>query len=306
MKICSFLPSATEMVCLLGLEDGLVGVTHECDYPLSVRSLPRVVTSRFDHRKMAPDEIDRRVAEALRKGESLYQVHEEMLLDLKPDLIVTQDLCQVCAPSGNEASQVLKKLPKGTQVLYFSPSTIEGIFGNILELGRASGTDETARKRVAEFRETLDGIRSKASRAAPAAVFLMEWLDPPYCAGHWLPEMAEIAGGLDPFGRKGADSVRVPWEKVRESDPGTIVATPCGYHLADAADSAERLLPKYPGMKDLKAYREGRIYAVDADAYLVRPGPRVVEGVKILAEILHPELFKGVAPEGTYRRILKA
>lgn len=304
MRICSFLPSGTEIVCALGLEKSLVGVTHECDYPSTVRSIPKVVTSLFDSKKISPAAIDRLVSETLKKGKSLYRINEKLLLELNPDCIVTQDLCQVCAPSGNDASKVLRKLPGTVRVLYLTPKTINEIFENVTEVGRFTGRLNFAKRYVAKLKESVDSIRKKTKNVARRRVFLLEWIDPPYCAGHWLKEMVDIAGGNDPLAKGGVDSTRIPWKQILKIDPEIIVVSPCGYHLNQTKKSAETLLPKFPDFKRLKAFKTRQIYAVDADSYFVRPGPRVVEGVKILAEIFHPSLFQNFAPKNSYLRIL--
>jgi iron complex transport system substrate-binding protein len=306
MKICSLLPSGTEIACFLGLEKELVAVTHECDFPPSVRNLPRVVSSRFDHRTTAPGEIDRKVSAALRAGESLYRIHEEKIMDLRPELILTQNLCQVCAPSGVEASRFLTRLPWKPRILYLTSKTIPDILNDIVAVGEAAGIRAKAEERTGRLKAELAEIRKRTEGLRRRKMIYLEWLDPTYAAGHWLPEMAEIAGGTDPLGRPGEDSVRVPWEKILGEDPEVLIAGPCGYHLDDSEAAAREWIASRPGFGNLRAVKTGEFHAVDADAYFVRPGPRVVEGVKVLAEILHPETFKNAAPESSHRRILTA
>lgn len=303
MKICSFLPSGTEIACFLGLEKNLVGVTHECDFPPSVRHLPKVVTSRFDSKKLHPAEIDRLVSETLRKGESLYQINEELLFDLKPDIIITQDLCQVCAPSGNEAAQALKKLSKNVEVFYLTPKSFEEVLENVLTVGRVTDTLEIAKEKVRGIQEKVEAIRSKTKSLPKRKVFVMEWINPVYCAGHWLPEMVEIAGGTDALAKKNEDSVRIPWEKVIRYDPDYLVISPCGYHLKDATKSAQELLPKLNGLEELSAFKKNQIFVVDADSYFVRPGPRLSTGIEILAEIFHPQLFANSFPPQSFQKL---
>lgn len=303
MKIVSFLPSGTEIVYLLGLEKKLVGVTDECDFPPAVRHLPKVVTRRFDSKKLSPQEIDQLVSDTLKKGESLYQINEQLLFDLKPDIIITQDLCQVCAPSGNEAALAIKKLPKNVEVLYLTPKTFDEVLENILTVGKATETEETAKKKVQEIRERVAAVRSKTQTLPKRKVFMMEWVSPVYCAGHWLPEMVEIAGGTDALAKKNQDSVRISWEEVARYDPDYLVISPCGYHLTDATQSAEELLPKLNGLEKLSAFRNHQIFVVDADSYFVRPGPRLITGIEILSEIFHPEVFSGTAPKHSFQKL---
>jgi len=302
MRIVSFLPSGTEMVCALGLESSLVGISHECDYPEAVRSKPVVVRSAIPTQAMTPLEIDRAVSERLRSGSSLYMVDEELLRRLAPDLIVTQDLCQVCAPSGNEAAQAIQALDHTPTVLYLTPKSLSDIFDNILEVGAAAGKPGEARQLVAGLEERVACMRERTAglRERPR-VFIFEWFDPPYCAGHWMAELVELAGGEDQLAARGKDSMRVPWERIKAAAPEVLVLAPCGYRLDAVLREAERL-KQSPGWDDLPAVRNHRVYAVDASSYFARPGPRVVTGMEILAEIFHPEVYRGLAPLDSYRR----
>ena len=305
MKIVSFLPSGTEIACLLGLEKDLLAVTHECDFPASVRALPKVVHSRYDSKAIPQAEVHRLVQDSLARGESLYLIDEELLMSLKPDLILTQDLCQVCAPSGVEAASALKKLGSGTQILYLTPRTLDEIFGNILEAGRATGAQDRARTFIAHYKERIAALSSRLQGTRPKKVFFMEWIEPIFCSGHWIPEMVGLAGGYDPLEVRGKDSGPIPWDSILRENPEVIVIAPCGYHLQETAALAEETLAHLPRLEDLRAYQAEQIYAVDADSYFVRPGPRVVQGMEILAEIFHPEIFSGIAPANSFRKILK-
>ena len=216
-QIVSFLPSATEIACALGLTDQLVGITHECDYPLEIEGKPVVVRSALPIETMNQREIDVAVAERMRAGHSLYQVDEKLLQELAPDLILTQDLCQVCAPSGTEVSQALNLLPKKPRILWLTPNSLEQIFANVRELGEATGRAKEAEELIATGRARLGKIAAATgSLLHRPRVFCMEWLDPVYCSGHWVPEMVRLAGGVDALSREGADSVRIPWDEVLE------------------------------------------------------------------------------------------
>jgi len=302
-RIVSFLPSATEMVCALGLGDRLLGVTHECDYPPEIAGKTVVVRNILPIETMSQPEIDSAVTQRLRDGLSLYRVDESLMREIAPDLIVTQDLCQVCAPSGNEMSQLLKVLPSQPQILWLTPKSLEQIFDNLRDLGEATDRSQIAESLIAEGRARLEKIEA-AARAAPSRprVFCMEWMDPVYCCGHWVPEMVRIAGGIDGLGREGADSVRIQWQDVLQWKPEVLIVMPCGFGLEKAADQA-RMLASYPGWADLPAVRDGRVYAVDANAYFARPGPRVVEGTELLAHLLHPDLFEWKGPPGAFRKL---
>jgi len=302
-RIVSFLPSATEMVCALGLGDRLFGVTHECDYPPEIAGKTIVVRNILPIETMSQAEIDSAVTQRLRDGLSLYRVDESLMREIAPDLILTQDLCQVCAPSGNEVSQLLKVLPSQPQILWLTPKSLEQIFDNLRDLGEATGRSGIAEKLIAEGRARLEKIEAvtRAARSRPR-VFCMEWMDPVYCCGHWVPEMVRIAGGVDGLGREAADSVRIHWQDVLQWKPEILIVMPCGFGLEKAADQA-RMLASYPGWADLPAVRDGRVYAVDANAYFARPGPRVVEGTELLAHLLHPDLFEWKGPPGAFRKL---
>lgn len=271
-RIVSFLPAATEIVCALGAGDELVGRSHECDYPASVRALPVVSRPALSLEGLSQAQIDAAVAGRLASGESLYVVDECLLDSLAPDVILTQDLCQVCAPSGNELTRALASIPSRPEVLYLTPRTLSEIDANIIEVGRAIGREDEARALVARNRERIARLAQPERRRR---VMFLEWTDPPYCAGHWVPEMIELAGGEDPLGRPGADSVRVSWDDVRATEPEVVIVAPCGYGLAEAERLASTL-PPVPG---------ARVVPVDANAYFARPGPRYVEGIELLAGI---------------------
>jgi iron complex transport system substrate-binding protein len=302
-RIVSFLPSATEMACALGLEDQLLGITHECDYPHEVRDKPVVVRSTIAIERMSQREIDAAVAERLRNGLGLYQVDESLMRKIAPDLILTQDLCQVCAPSGNEVARLLSELPTKPQVLSLTPKSLEEIFDNLRELGEATGRLQLAEELISASRNRLEKIAA-VSRRIPdrPRVFCMEWVDPVYCSGHWVPEMVQIAGGKDDLGRLGSDSVRIPWSDVLNWAPEVLIVMPCGCDLDKAASAASRLL-EYPGWTELPAVRKNRVYAVDASSYFARPGPRTVEGTELLAHLIHPASCEWKGPQGAFRRL---
>lgn len=302
-RIVSFLPSATEIAFTLGLGENLVGVTHECDYPAEARTRTIVVRNVLPLETMNQSEIDQAVAERIGTGQSLYQIDEKLLEELSPDLILTQDLCQVCAPSGNEVSQVLKTLTKKPEILWMTPRTIAEIENNIRDLGVATGRSEQAERLIADGQVRLKRIAETARRLTkhPRVSFL-EWIDPVYCAGHWVPEMIEIAGGIDRLGHKGADSTRVSWEDVLAWAPEVLIVAPCGFNLAQVMEQVQPLVTR-PGWSELPAVRSGRVFAVDANSYFARPGPRVVEGTELLAHLFHPDVFEWSGPGAAYSKL---
>lgn len=302
-QIVSFLPSATEMACALGLTDQLVGITHECDYPPEVKGKAIVVNKALPIETMSQHEIDVAVSARLRDGRSIYEVDEKLLQELAPDIILTQDLCQVCAPSGNEVSHALNLLSKKPQILWLTPNTIEQIFDNLRELGEATGRSKNAKELIAESHARLEKIEAvtRGMEDRPR-VFCMEWLDPVYCSGHWVPEMVRIAGGIDSLAQEGSDSIRIEWQDVVEWQPEVMIITPCGYDLKQTIEVSSNLA-SYEGWPDLPAVREGRVYAVDANSYFARPGPRVIDGTELLAHLIHPEAFSWNGSSTAFRRL---
>jgi len=302
-RIVSFLPAATEMAFALGLGDALVGVSHECDFPPAARTKPVVVRPALPLEKMSLREIDVAVAERIGSGQSLYQVDENLLRALKPNLILTQNLCQVCAPSGNELTVALKLLELKPEILWLSPHSLEDIFGNLRELGVVTGRSAEAEEFIRSARQRLrniSGITETTSRRP--RVFCLEWIDPYYCCGHWVPEMIELAGGQDALGRKGADSVRISWSDIAAWSPEIIIVSPCGFGTEKAVEQTRQLL-RQPGWSDLPAVRDRRVFAVNANAYFARPGPRVVDGVELLTHLIHPETYGWTGPVDAFKPV---
>ena len=292
MRIVSFLPSATEMAYALGLGDSIVGITHECDYPPEVKSKPVVVRNVLPIETMTQGEIDRAVAERIHSGESLYQIDEQLLRELAPDLILTQDLCQVCAPSGNEVSQVLKALPNTPQILWLTPQSLNEIFDNVRQLGAATDRSAAAETLISDCQQRLRALAKRTADVHRPRVFCMEWLDPVYASGHWVPELVKIAGGIDEIGRERGESVRVPWDEIVAWGPEVLVIMPCGFNLEQTMKQIWSVFGyKSSPFFDLPAVKNGRVYAVDANSFFARPGPRVVEGAELLARLIHPEMF---------------
>ena len=287
-RIVSFLPAGTEMVYALGAGGELVGRSHECDYPDSVVDLPVVSRPTLELDDASPGAIDRAVAERMDSGDTLYRIDEVLLRDLRPDVILTQNLCRVCAPSGDELTRAVRKFDLLPEILFLTPRTVAEIEGNILAVGAAIGRSREAANLVHSNRERLAKLRKKVAGAPTRRVVFLEWTDPLFCGGHWVPEMITLAGGEDPLGRAGEDSVRMDWEDVLSAKPEMIIVSPCGYRLERSVELA-RTMPRVPG---------AQVYAVDANAYFARPGPRVIEGVELLAHLFHPDL---VAWDGSDR-----
>ena len=279
-RIVSFLPAGTEMVHALGAGRELVGRSHECDYPSSVQTLPVVSRPSLNLDDASPEAIDRAVADQMKSGDTLYRIDEVLLRDLRPDVILTQNLCRVCAPSGDELTRAVRKFELQPEVLFLTPRNVAEIIENIVAVGRAIGRPDEAGALVRDHEERLDRVRGAVANAPTRRVVFLEWTEPLFCGGHWVPEMISLAGGDDPLGRPGEDSVRMDWADVISAKPELVIVSPCGYRLERAAELARKM----PQISD------ATVYAVDANAYFARPGPRVVEGVELLAHLFHPDL----------------
>ena len=291
MRIVSLLPSTTEIVCALGLEDSLAGITHECDYPASVIDKPRLTASRISQETMSSKEIDHAVRSQLDGHGSIYDLDEARLRELNPDLILTQELCDVCAVSYKTVERAARMFEAGVRVVSLEPNTIADIFENIRTVGELTERKSEAAKLVDDLSARLDRVRELTARSDyRPRTLMLEWLEPAFAPGHWVPEQVAIAGGDQGFGRAGRPSTTTTAEEIRAYAPEVIVLIPCGYYKEDIL----RQLPSAnlpAGWEDLPAVRSGEVWATDATSYFSRPGPRVVDGVEILARILHPEVF---------------
>ena len=291
MRIASLLPSATEIVCALGLADQLVGVSHECDYPPDVvHDLPRLTYSTLPP-GLSSAEIDAEVSARLRRGESLYRVDETLLAALQPDVIITQELCDVCAVAFGDVCHVAANLPGNPRVISLTPPGLEAIFADVRVVAAALGVAARGERLVKRLQARVERVAEAVQRYVTyrPRVFAMEWLDPPFAAGHWVPEMIALAGGNEVLGIAGQPSFRLTWEQVIAAQPEIILLIPCGYD-ADAARREWETLPKPPGWETVPAARYGRIYPFDANSYCSRPAPRVVDGIEQLARLFHPDL----------------
>jgi iron complex transport system substrate-binding protein len=287
VKICSFLPSATEILYALNLGDNVSGVTYECDYPEEARLKPVVVNTRLAH-STDPQEINRQVSEFMAKHESLYRIETDLLCKIQPDLIVTQDLCRVCAASPGDLASALAVLPRAPEVLNLNPHTLDDVWNDVFAVAKFTGRGARADTLVAQLRARVEAIgRVVAGVKARPRVLCLEWLDPAFIAGHWVPEMVERAGGMDVLGRVGEAGFRAEWQDILRSKPEVIVIMPCGYHLKEAVAEFQGI--HFPSSwMELPAVIAGRVFAVDASSYFSRPGPRLADGVEILAHLCHP------------------
>jgi iron complex transport system substrate-binding protein len=299
LRIVSFLPAATEMIYLLGLGEDLVGRSHECDFPDEATQKPVIVDCALDLSSMTMAQIDVAVSAQLSEGKSLYRVDEVKLRAAAPHLLVTQNLCQVCGPAGNEVSQVINSMSHAPKILWQTPRNFEEVLDALRALGRETGTEDKAVEWAAAATARIKRIAIASQELPKVRVSFLEWVDPLYCGGHWIPQMLEWAGAADVNSRAGADSVRIPWEDVLEQQPEVILVSPCGFRTHDALLQAT-LLQSRPGWNELPAVKNCRVYAVDANAYFARPGPRLVDGVELIAHLVHPQHFPWVGPHDAY------
>ncbi|HEU5063162.1 MAG TPA: ABC transporter substrate-binding protein [Solirubrobacterales bacterium] len=282
MRIASLVPSATEMLFGLGLGGDVVGVTHECDYPPEAARLPHLTATVLPD-DLDAGEIDAAVKRVVGEGRALYTLDEELLAELSPDLIVTQAVCEVCAVSYDDVVAVATRLPSRPRVLQQDPRTLAEVLEDVIRLGEAAGIEERAAQFHRELEERLKATREAVAGAPRVRVLALEWLDPPFIGGHWIPEMIEIAGGEDAIGKPGQKSPQVEWEDLRGLEPDAVVAMPCGWYLEDSRAQA---LTHRDRLGSLGA---DRVFAVDAASTFSRPGPRLVDGVELLAHLLHPD-----------------
>jgi iron complex transport system substrate-binding protein len=283
MRIASLVPSSTEMLFALGLGDSVVGVTHECDYPLAAAELPHL-TATVMPEGLDAGGIDAAVKEIVGEGRALYSLDEETLTELAPDLIVTQAVCDVCAVSFEDVVEVAARLPGKPRVLQQDPSTLAEVLEDVTRLGEAAAVPDRADELRAGLERRLASVRAAVAAAERPRTIALEWLDPPFVGGHWVPEMIEIAGGADVAGRAGEKSPEVRWEELRGLEPDVVVAMPCGWYVEDSRAQA------IEHRDQIEALGAERVFAVDAASTYSRPGPRLVDGVELLAHLLHPDL----------------
>jgi iron complex transport system substrate-binding protein len=303
MKIASLLPSATEIVYALGLGDSLVGVTDECDYPADAVTKPVVSRSALPQgRPLSAGEIDGAVRERLQVGQPLYVLDKELLRREQPDVILTQDLCRVCAVPSGQVKEALEELGlPDAHVLSLDPHSLEEVFGTIEAVGDALDRSSAAAAITSTLRARVARVKEIAMRVPTIRELALEWSDPPFVGGHWVPEMVEAVGAMNLLNEKERPSREVAWHEVAEANPEVIVFMPCGYYLEEAEEEGTRLFD-LPYFAETPAARNGNAFAVDATSYFSRPGPRLVDGLEILAWAVHPEAY-AEPPRGTIARL---
>jgi iron complex transport system substrate-binding protein len=290
MRIVSLVPSATEMLFALGLGDDLVAVTHECDYPAPARELPKITRDVLPPGLTAA-QIDAAVRERTLGGQSIYELDGELLRELEPDLIVTQSLCSVCAVSADDVRAIAEEIRTHPRVVSLDPRTLGEVLGDVRTLAQATDSKDTAVTLIKDVSARIDRVRLAVRGARRPRVAALEWLDPPFAAGHWTPQLIEFAGGEDVLGFAGEPSEERSWDEVRASEPDLVIVMPCGYDAEIAHREAEM------HRDQLSSIGAGEVVAVNAAAYFSRPGPRIIEGLELLAHIIHPELIESAPGE---------
>ena len=302
-RIASFLPSATEILYELGVGDQIVGVTHECNFPDAAKSKPRVIHSSFDPEKMSSKEIDKKIVELMTSGSAIYVVDEPVLKKANPDLIIAQGLCEVCAPHTNEVNRAVSILDNKPQVQILDPHSLGDILENIIEIAKALNKETEGSKLIVSLKKRIDFVKQTSRENRPKVVCL-EWLDPFFTAGHWIPEIVETAGGINGISKVRERSRRMKIDEIKKFDPDLIILMPCGFNV-------HRTVNEYSTVKNgnewttLRAVRNGNVYAVDANPYFSKPSIRTVTGLEILAKIIHPEKFDDlIIPKNSFRQII--
>jgi len=298
-RIISLLPAATEITAALELMDQVVGVSHECDFPSEANERPRVTHCPVHDGGLTSREVDAWVRRALREDGTIYSIDEALLRKLRPDVILTQKLCDVCAVGYGTVARLAETLPGPPKVVNLEPSSLSDIFDDIRRVAEVCGVPERAEKVINQLSDRIESVRTRANQIVHRPrCFLMEWVDPPFCSGHWGPELVEIAGGYDPLGRKHQTSAQIKWQEVVDARPDVIVLALCGYDI-DRARRDYEVLRRFPDFNSLPAARQGEIYLVNASAYFARPGPRIIDSLEILAGTLHPKEFPEFASRGS-------
>jgi len=290
LRIVSFLPSATEIVYALGLGSELVGVSHECDFPREAKEKTKMIEPAFDTRQLESERIDQLVIDYAKRGERLYKIRLDEFRQANPDLVITQELCDVCAIGAEDVLAAVNQLEKTVKVVSLNPHSLSDVEDDIRSVARAAGRPERAEQLIAELRTKTGTVGKLTEKAQKRRVFCVEWLKPIMNAGHWVPEMVEYAGGFDKLAERGQPSTYIEWDSVLSYDPEVIVLMPCGFTASKTMEQA-RYFFEHSGVNRLSAVKNGRVYATDGHNYFSRSGPRLFDGIRILAQVIHPEIF---------------
>jgi iron complex transport system substrate-binding protein len=301
-RIVSFLPSATEILYELGVGDQIVGVTHECNYPEQAKTKPRVIHSSFDPDTMTSQEIDNRVVDLMHSGKDIYILDEQALKKAKPNLIVAQGICEVCSPYTREINRAVSILDNKPEVLILDPRNLDDILNNILDVANKVGKEKEAQNFIASLQKRIKYVQTTPKKSKPK-VLCVEWLDPLFTAGHWIPQMVEIAGGINGISSTGDQSRRMEIDEATKFDADIIILMPCGFDVKRTFSEYKKLADNEK-WKSMKVIKNNQVYAVNANEYFSKPGPRTVTGLEILAKIIHPETFTDIQiPQDSFKKL---
>ena len=302
-RIISFLPSATELIYELGAQDSLFGVTHECLYPSNAKTKPRVISSVFDPILMSSREIDDKINELMKNGKEIYNINEKNIIKAKPDLIISQDVCEVCSAHTNQVNYALSILEKKPQVYTMNPHNLDEILFCIKEISKKIGKEDKGNMLVDSLEKRIDYIKNKKFENWPS-VIAIEWIDPLFTSGHWIPQMVETAGGKNLISSQKERSRKMGLDELKKIDPDIIIMMPCGFDVDRTIKEYGKILAQDKEWNSLKAVQEGFVFAVDANSYFSKPSFRTITGIEILAKIIHPEIFGNMeTPENSFKKI---
>ena len=302
-RIVTFLPSATELIYSLGADDKLFGVTHECNYPSGAKTKPRVISSVFDPASMSSKQIDDKICQLMTDGKEIYNLNKENLLDAKPDLIISQNICEVCSAHTEHVKMAVDMLEKKPKVYTMDPHGVNEILVSIMDISKMIGKEKEGNELVDSLSKRLDFVKSKTFEERPKVVAI-EWVDPFFTSGHWIPEMIESAGGENLISTEKMPSRKMKLEEIQEANPDIIVMMPCGFDVMRTISEYSSVLAENPDWNELKAVKKNNVYAVDANSYFSKPSLRTITGIEVLAKIIHPDVFGDLQlPEDSFTKI---
>ena len=302
-RIVTFLPSATELIYSLGADDKLFGVTHECNYPSGAKTKPRVISSVFDPASMSSKQIDDKICQLMTDGKEIYNLNRENLLDAKPDLIISQNICEVCSAHTEHVKMAVDMLEKKPEVYTMDPHGVNEILVSIMDISKMIGKEKEGNELVDSLSKRLDFVKSKTFEERPKVVAI-EWVDPFFTSGHWIPEMIESAGGENLISTEKMPSRKMRLEEIQEANPDIIVMMPCGFDVMRTISEYSSVLAENPDWNELKAVKKNNVYAVDANSYFSKPSLRTITGIEVLAKIIHPDVFGDLQlPENSFAKI---
>ena len=302
-RIVTFLPSATELIYSLGADDKLFGVTHECNYPSGAKTKPRVINSVFEPALMSSKQIDDKICQLMTEGKDIYNLNEENLLNAKPDLIISQNICEVCSAHTEHVRMAIDMLEKKPEVYTMDPHDVDEILVSIVDISKIIGKEKEGNELVDLLSKRLEFVKSKTFEERPKVVAI-EWMDPFFTSGHWIPEMIEIAGGKNLISSEKMPSRKMKLEEIKDANPDIIVIMPCGFDIKRTIAEYNNILANNSDWNELKAVKENNVYAVDANSYFSKPSLRTITGIEVLASIIHQDIFCDLQlPENSFAKI---